>query len=361
MSRFSTLSASKLMSTKIPRVSVVMASYNHESFVREAIESVLSQSYQDFEMVITDDCSADGTVNEIQSVPDSRIRMNVFTENRGACAAVNDALSRARGEYIAVLNSDDYFLPEKLDKQVAFLDANHGVGAVFGLPRFIDERGNLFSGKGHPFQSLFTDKNGSRVDWLRRFFHNGNCLCHPTVLIRKGCYEKVGTFDPLLMQLPDLDLWVRLCIHYDIHVLPAQLTAFRILDREKNTSAGTPARLARCAWELPSVLNRFLACSDEQLSAILDVSCDKASAGALRVALAMAAIRRDEPGYKLFGFELLRDCLKEQPDLLSSPEYFRLVGFHDPAAAEFYRYGHRFLKNNRWVAELRRLRRRFFA
>ena len=112
------------MQAGTPKVSVVMASYNHEAFVREAIGSVLNQSYQDFELVITDDGSADGTVKAIQSVSDPRIRLNVFKENQGACAAVNDALARARGDYIAVLNSDDYFLPGKLEKQVAFVDAN---------------------------------------------------------------------------------------------------------------------------------------------------------------------------------------------------------------------------------------------
>ena len=76
----------------MPRISVVMPSYNHAAFVREAIESVRTQSYQDFELVITDDGSRDGTVAAIRSVHDSRVRLRVFTENQGACVAMNDAI-----------------------------------------------------------------------------------------------------------------------------------------------------------------------------------------------------------------------------------------------------------------------------
>lgn len=345
------------MSTAAPKVSVVMASYNHEAFVREAIESVLSQSYQDFELVITDDGSTDGTVKAIQGVADPRIRLNVFGENRGACVAVNDALTRARGNYIAVLNSDDYFLPGKLEKQVAFLDANPGVGAVFGLPQFINQHGELLGNNKHFFSELFTDKNGSRAEWLRRFFYTGNCLCHPTVLIRKACYDVIGTFDPLLMQLPDLDLWVRLCSRYDIHVLPEQVTAFRILDGEQNTSASNPEKLARCAWELSSVLGRYTECPQDLLREVFRDSPFEDARRTPLMTLAMEAIERGQPGYAPFGFNLLMGCLKTQPDLLPVGDYFRLVGRHDPASAEFFRYGHQWLKRSRTVSALRKFRR----
>ncbi|MBP7661472.1 MAG: glycosyltransferase family 2 protein, partial [Burkholderiaceae bacterium] len=105
-----------------PRVSVVIASYRHAAYVRECLASVLEQSFQDFEIVITDDGSGDGTVNAIRSVHDARIRLEVLPVNRGACVAMNHSLSRARGSYIAILNSDDMFLPGRLQAQVEFLD-----------------------------------------------------------------------------------------------------------------------------------------------------------------------------------------------------------------------------------------------
>ncbi len=101
-----------------------MPSYNHAAFVGEAIQSILEQSFQDFEIVVTDDGSRDGTPDVIRKFPDRRIKLEVFPENRGGVIAGNSAIRRASGKYIARLNSDDFFLPGKLEKQVAFLDAN---------------------------------------------------------------------------------------------------------------------------------------------------------------------------------------------------------------------------------------------
>jgi len=344
-----------------PKVSVVMASYNHEAFVREAIESVLSQSYQDLELVITDDGSSDGTAKVIQSVPDPRIRLYVFKENQGACVAVNDAIARASGEYIAVLNSDDYFLPGKLERQVAFLEAHPEIGAVFGLPLFVDERGARFHNRRNPFVGLFTDQNRSRIEWLRHFFYHGNSLCHPTILIRKSCYDAVGLFDPLLMQLPDLDLWIRLCRKCEIYILPEQLTGFRILDREKNTSAPNTERLARAAWETNTVLEHFAGFSDGELQAILSGSRFLIEGRPLRIVLAMEALALGKPGYKPFGLNLLRRCLMEHPNAMPAGEYFQLVGRHDPFSTEFFRREHQWLKRSRFVSALRQLYARLRA
>jgi len=341
----------------MPKISVVMASYNHAAFVREAIESVRTQSLQDFELLITDDGSRDGTVDAIRGVDDPRIRLQTFAENRGACVAVNDAIARAGGDYVAVLNSDDYFLPGKLARQAAFLEAHPEVGAVFGLPLFVDESGAPFRNPSHAFANIFTAENRSRQEWLRHFFVHGNCLCHPTILIRRACYDKIGRFDPLLMQLPDLDLWVRLCSAYEIHVLPEKLTAFRILDRERNTSAPSPERLARSAWETAMVLGHYAALPECDLRAIFPETGDGSGAGAPRVTLALAAIKVGRPGYAPFALDLLRRCLREDPRSFSSGEYFRLVGEADPFSAEFFSRQHQWLKRSRLLNLARRFSR----
>src|SRR3989442_1702979 len=94
-----------------PRVTVIMPSYNHERFVAAAIQSVLNQSFTDWELVITDDGSHDGTVATARRFTDPRIRLFVFPKNRGACDAANHCLANARGEFIAMLSSDDEFVP----------------------------------------------------------------------------------------------------------------------------------------------------------------------------------------------------------------------------------------------------------
>ncbi len=318
----------------MPKVSVVMPSYNHAPYVREAVESVLKQSYSDLELIITDDGSIDGTADIVRSFTDPRVRFHAFERNQGACIAMNDAINRSSGEYVAVLNSDDYFLPGKIERQVAFLDAHREIGAVFGLPEFVDEHGVTVTNRTHPFAGTFTAINRSRREWLRHFFAHGNCLCHPTVMIRRECYDAIGLFDPLLMQLPDFDLWIRLCLKYDIHILQEKLTAFRILGSDRNVSAPAPAVSARSAWELVSVLKHYSEVPELELKEIFsDLATIQEIPASL--AIAMEALRIDRPGYRQYGLGLMRECLRQQPGALPYKNYFRLVGETDPYATRF--------------------------
>jgi glycosyltransferase involved in cell wall biosynthesis len=120
-----------------PTVSVIVPSYEHESFVGEAIESVLSQSWHDLELLVTDDASHDGTIDVLREFKDVRLSFEVFDRNRGASAAINAALRRAQGEFVCFLGSDDRFLPGKIELQVGFMRANPQIAALFGLPKFM--------------------------------------------------------------------------------------------------------------------------------------------------------------------------------------------------------------------------------
>ena len=133
----------------MPRVSIVIPSYNHEKYVRECIQSVLDQTYQDFEIVITDDGSTDGTVNVIREFDDSRIQIYTQAENKGACTAINNCIRKAASKYIAVLNSDDAWEPTKLEKQVQYLDSHPEIGAVFTKVIIVNEAGNLIGPKDY--------------------------------------------------------------------------------------------------------------------------------------------------------------------------------------------------------------------
>ena len=252
----------------LPTVSVVIPSYEHGTWIHTSINSVLAQDWQDFEIIITDDGSSDNTVQQIQSIKDSRIDLKVFKKNRGAGLATNYGISRARGEFIAILNSDDYFAPKKLSTQVEFLRQHPNVGAVFGWPALVDEQGNTFEQTDHKDFGVFQVANRNRMQWLRQFFDHGNCLCHPTVMIRKSCYEAVGLYDARLAQVPDLDMWVRLAMQFEIYVLPEVLTYFRIQEGLQNASARRLNVLVRDAWERRQVLRHFLQLSAESCAQI---------------------------------------------------------------------------------------------
>ena len=122
-------------------VSIVMPSYNSEAFIAQSIDSVLSQTYTNWELIIVDDCSVDQTVNVIQSFSDIRIKLHRLDKNSGAGIARNTAVSLARGRYIAFLDSDDLWRPEKLQKQLDFMRVNH-LKFTFSFYDCIDENGN---------------------------------------------------------------------------------------------------------------------------------------------------------------------------------------------------------------------------
>jgi len=238
-----------------PCVSIVMPSYNHAAFVGAAIQSIFDQSFQDFDIVVTDDGSRDGTPDVIAKFSDPRIKLEVFPENRGGVVAGNSAIRRSSGKYIARLNSDDFFLPAKLEKQVAFLDANPDVAAVFGLPRLIDESGKPLADGYREFTFPFSHPRPSHEEWLRFFFLKGNCLCFPTVLIRRSIFDEIGLLDPRFANLPDLDMWVRLCMKHDIYVMQTEMTAFR--KHKHNMGAWRPESALRVGFEYFQILKHY--------------------------------------------------------------------------------------------------------
>lgn len=242
----------------MPRVSVIIPSYNHEKYIGQAIQSVLDQTYQDFEIVITDDGSTDDTVNEIKKFKDHSIRLFIFEKNQGASVAVAKCISEAQGEYIAILNSDDIFLPPKLEKQVRFLDEHPEVWAVFGYPQIIDEDGNDFTDVNYSYYNIFKQPNRTRFEWLNFFFYKWNCLCHPSVLARRDCYTKIGPPEPRFSQLGDLNHWVRLCMKHEIYIIQENLIKFRVRAGEANASGDRPEVIRRGAFEFIQILKNFL-------------------------------------------------------------------------------------------------------
>jgi glycosyltransferase involved in cell wall biosynthesis len=295
-----------------PLVSVILPSYNHAPFIRAAIQSALDQSYDNIEVIVTDDGSRDGTPDLVRGFSDERVSLEVFPENCGASVAANSAIRRARGELICTLSSDDYFLPGKVEKQVAFLDDNPAIAAVFGLPRLIDERGlTLPQGAGLAGVDFRAPLHGglrSRQDWLRRFFLDANCLCQPTAMLRRSVLDKIGGFDPRLASLPDLDLWVRLCMEREIHLMPEEMTAFRIRDGGRNQSAPRPDTIRRSLIEQFYILKHYRRLSREAILAIFGRDLRQHDAnleGSREVLLAQMALLGRHLAHRLFAVDTM--------------------------------------------------------
>ena len=172
------------MATQMTRISVLLPLYNGEAYIREAVESVLAQTWRDFELLILDDGSRDGSLAIVQEIArrDPRVRV-IARENRGLTETLNELLTVARGQLIARMDADDVCLPDRFARQVAFLDANPGVVCVGGDIEMIDERGR--------FLTALTMPEGDEE--IQRLAITGHVpISHPTVMMRAGVLYTMG-------------------------------------------------------------------------------------------------------------------------------------------------------------------------
>jgi len=302
--------------TKKIKVSVLLTSYNHAKYLKKAIDSVLDQTFSDFELIIWDDASTDESWQIITSYSDIRIKSFRNEARKRGIWGMNKAISEiALGEYIAIHHSDDIWELQKLEKQVAFLDENPAIGAVFSNALIIGENDEPFKDVSHFYYEIFDQPNRTRYEWLNHFFYHGNVLCHPSLLIRKACYDDCGLYRYAFAQIPDFDMWVRLCLKYDIHVLPEKLIQFRVRLNEMNTSGDRPETNIRAQFELLQMLKNYrrIETSDDFLKIFPDSKEYLKQEGFdMGFALGMAAL---EPKtlhiVKLFGLELLFEALND--------------------------------------------------
>ena len=238
------------------KVSVIISAYNHEKYIAESINSILHQSFLDFELIVVDNGSSDSTYKIIKTIKDPRIKIFRIKKNIGFGYALNYALNKSRGEYISLFSSDDIGLPDKLKKQVKYLDDHPGVGAVFSQAQMIDEEGSAIA--KHYYDKTFDQKNKSRFEWLNYFFYNGNCLCFPSTLIRKSVYKQILFENERLAQLHDFEVWVKICLIKDIYIFNEKLIKFRIRQDNKNAGADTIENKVRSMFEFSHVLKHYL-------------------------------------------------------------------------------------------------------
>ncbi len=187
-----------------PRVSVVMSVYNGEQYLGEAIESILHQTFSDFELIIVDDGSVDGTWGLLTTcaAQDRRIVLIRSAENMGIPRSTNKGLTRARGKYIARTDADDVSLPERLARQVSFLEEHLDVGVLGGAVQIIDGDGNASD------IWRFPSEHGV-LKWRLCF---GSPIMHSTAMMRREVLNRVNGYDVEMEVALDYDLWRRLSL-----------------------------------------------------------------------------------------------------------------------------------------------------
>jgi glycosyltransferase involved in cell wall biosynthesis len=198
-----------------PKVTVLMPVYNGEKYLREAIDSILNQTFTDFEFLIVDDGSIDNSVEIINSYQDSRINLVKNDKNEGLVYTLNRGLSLAKGEYIARMDCDDISLPERLKKQVDYLDINSEISVVGTWITIIDLKREVQINWQPPVNPLW-------IKWSLYFY---SPLAHPSVMFRKDIIRSIGSY--FSCSAEDYELWCRTSQQYLLANIPIALLIYR--------------------------------------------------------------------------------------------------------------------------------------
>lgn len=187
-------------------VSVIIPVYNRQDTIARALDSVLGQTYQNIEVIIVDDGSDDNTMAVLNSYSDSRIR--IFSQNhKGACAARNRGINEAKGFYIAFQDSDDEWMPDKLSKQISYMEANHF--KVCYCPHELHDNGIHII----PSDYLLKEKY---EEYIEKTLKSGNVISTQTLVLEKNVFDRVGKFDIEMPRLQDYELVIRIAPQYKI-------------------------------------------------------------------------------------------------------------------------------------------------
>lgn len=201
----------------MPKVSVVIPAYNAMKYLPKTLESVLQQTFTDFEVLIVNDGSSDQIVEWVDGITDLRVKL-ISQRNQGVSTARNIGIDHSQGEYVAFLDADDLWEPTKLEKQVHYLADRSEVGLVYTWTTLIDTLGEP---TGRVFASLVEG-----LVW-KQLIENDMISTGSSTMIRRSCFDEVGVFDPSLAFAEDWDMWLRIAARYSFGVVKEPLTFYR--------------------------------------------------------------------------------------------------------------------------------------
>lgn len=212
------------MSLQRPKVSVAIPTYNYGHYIGQTIQSVLDQTFKDFEVIVVDNCSSDKTEEVVRRFRDSRISYHRNPHNVGFARNLNKCVELARGEYISILHADDAYLPQILEIESGILDAHQRVGFVYAALYTMDSSGNS-TDLWKPFVTdhIWEGLEEFKQDVIENYIHS------PTVMVRRQCYRDVGEFDLELDFASDWDMWLRIALRgYQVAYVAKPLSYYRI-------------------------------------------------------------------------------------------------------------------------------------
>lgn len=218
-----------------PQVSVIIPTYNRSEFLRVAVSSALAQTLQDFEIIVVDDASEEDTGEVISQFEDKRIRLIRHERNQGVSVARNSGVVNSRGKYIAFLDDDDEWFPEKIQRQFDLLEQSpKNVGVLYTGSLAVE------SGSGKTLYQLVPTQKGNLFEEM---LLQDSLAPTSTFFVRKDCFEKVGLFDVEFEHGEDFDMWLRIAKEFQFDYLKEPLIKFTVPDKKSSLSSSYEARI----------------------------------------------------------------------------------------------------------------------
>ncbi|KKR58799.1 MAG: WbfO protein [Candidatus Curtissbacteria bacterium GW2011_GWA1_40_47] len=211
---------------KIPKVSVIMSVYNGLPYLKEAIKSILNQTYRNFEFIIVDDASEDKTWEYLKNLKEERVKLMRNKKNLGLAASLNIALRQSQGDFIARMDADDISLPSRFEEQIKFLNKNSSIDLCGTWVDLVNDEGEIVGEKKFPVD----DNNIKKaLAWY-------SPIIHPTFMARKIFYKKMGGYDATFDYAEDYDLLLRARGKFKMTNIGQKLLLWRLGNKRRSRS-----------------------------------------------------------------------------------------------------------------------------
>lgn len=215
-------------------ISVCIPAYNGEKYIRQAIDSIINQSYRDFELIILDDNSVDNTTEIVSYFDDPRIRLIKNKKRLGLVNNWNACVELANGEYVYLMHQDDVMMPNNLLKKKIFLEENNRLGFVHSNILTINHANDVVGGHWMENKLPNRDQVYIGIDFFKYLaLASGNFVCCPTVMFKKVCWECLGGFDSRLPFTVDMEMWLRISTQFDVAYIADPLLYYRKHDEQE--------------------------------------------------------------------------------------------------------------------------------
>lgn len=308
----------------MPLISVICPCFNHEKYVTFFIQSVLNQTYRNFELIIVDDCSADSSVQQIKKFDNKRIKLIQHKFNNGVNAALNAGIKNSIGDVVVFVASDDMLKPNYMEKIVETFLNSPEVGVIYGPATVIDDNNKILKKQPQYFSSTQKMNDKNRV--LSSIFYDANVLVSSGMAVRRSVLQKIIPLDTSFLSHQDTFIHVRLLAITNMAILLEPYVLYRIRSDKQNLSAAKKSTTKREALEIPRLMNTFLTIvNSDVIKYILSRSgIELKDTRLIPYYLGFAALHSKDENRQRWGYSTIMEFISQQKnfELLNKVESF---------------------------------------